>query len=129
MSGFGTTQTDSLEVITAYIAQSGEIPAVAADPGWRVLGAFFLPISSSARVELIGSVSNVILTLTVRLFDMTTGAPVSGSTVQVVTTTDDRELSGVFQLLGGHLYQFQAEVTGAAGTAYFGKVKSASLTG
>jgi hypothetical protein len=127
MEGIGLTMTDQIEIISAYTATNQTIAAVAAEPGWLVVGAFNLPIGSAARLQIIGEVSDPSLVMNVRLFDMTAVAPVSGSNASLATTVDSTATSGVITLMGGREYQIQAEVVGNAGAAYFGSMKSATL--
>lgn len=127
LAGIGLTASTQVEIIAAYSASHREILAVAATPGWYVVGAFQMTATAKARLELIGSVSDASLVLRARLFDVALGEPVSGSTAQLSTVVDSRALSGMFSLAGPKLYQIQAEVTGGSGDDKFGVMKSASL--
>lgn len=132
MQGFALTTASSLEIISAYAATNTVIRAVAATPGWTVVGAFYLPKSASARIDALMMVSDASLTCRVRLYDATAGAIAAASRVVpgYVTTqslTAVRQLGPVVSLTGGHLYQFQAEVTGDAGDEFFGMVPTATL--
>jgi hypothetical protein len=128
MRGFALKQTAELAVLSAYAAPVQTIPAVATTPGWYVMGAFFLESSAELRLEVIGLVSDVDLTMRARLFDMTTNEPVGDISVSVRSLTDTRVLSGFAKLTGGRLYQIQVEVTGGAGEDQFGVLRSAAPT-
>lgn len=130
--GFALTSASSLEVIAAYAAPQTKIPAVATTPGWRVLGAFYLPKACDARIDALMMVSDASLTCRVRLYDVTAGveasARVIAGSVATQSTTTTRVLGGVVSLSAGHIYQIQAEVTGNVGSAYFGVVPTATIT-
>ena|ERR1700733_14377209 len=128
MSGIGLTTTPSVEIISTYTATNQRVPAVAVAPGWYVVGAEYLASSADgARLQMIGAVSDPSLTLSVRLFDVTAGAPVSGALASVSALADARAISGPFSVIATHLYQFQMQVVGGAGDAFFGVMNSASL--
>lgn len=101
--------------------------AVAATPGWEVIGAFTPASTASAPLDVIGAVSDASLTLRVRLYCVTAGSVgvVADSTVSITSTVDLAASSASLALTGGRTYQYQAEVTGNAGAAYFGTVRSA----
>jgi hypothetical protein len=111
------------------------IAAVTAAPGWNVIGAF--PVTGTGVqnvvLDVIGSVSDPSLTLTVRLYCVTPGfvGPVVGvggtpGTAVITSTTDHEVFSSTIQLQAGRLYQVQAQVTGAQGDDYFGLVRRAT---
>lgn len=121
----GLTTENQVEVISAYTATNQQLRSVATTPGWYVVGSFYLPISSPARLEAIGLVSAAGITLRVRLFDLVACAPVDNSTVEIVAMKiDTRVVSESIDLIGKRLYQIQAEVVGAEG---FGVVAAATL--
>lgn len=131
MQGFALTETAEIEVLAAYSAPQQAIAAVAASPGWYVVGAFFLQTSATLKLELVGAVSHASLTMRARVFDLTSNQPVSGISVSIsgaTSTTDQKVLSGPAPLTGNRTYQIQAEVTGNAGGSYFGVVRSAGPT-
>lgn len=126
METIGLTGNMTVEVISAYSASSQVLPSVAVTPGWYAIGAFFMSATADARLSLIGGVSAVGLLMRARLFDVTTGALVSGATTaDIDSTVDERAVSPEFPLTGGRVYQIQVEVTGFAGG--FGTVKESSL--
>jgi len=128
MSGIGVTGGAQVEIISAWTMSNEIVLAVAADPGWYVKGSFKPNVSTDeARLQLIGSVSDASLTLKVRIFDITAGAPVDGTLIQLSSLVDVEAVSAVFPLVGGRTYQVQAEVVGNAGDAYFGVMRSATL--
>lgn len=131
MQGLELTTEQIIEILSVYATAEQYIDAVAATPGWTVIGAFTMPATADVLVDVLGSVSNVALALRVRIYDITPGSvgAVSGSTAQLNSTTDTQAYSGVVSLVGGHKYQFQAEVTGLAGSAYFGVVRRAMPVG
>lgn len=131
MQGLALTQEQIIEILSVYATAEQYIDAVAATPGWYVIGAFTMPASAEILVDVLGSVSHASLALKVRLYDITPGSvgEVSGSTAQITSLTDVQAYSGRIELTGKHVYQFQAEVTGAAGPAYFGVVRRATLVG
>ncbi len=131
MQGFALTQDQITEVLSVYATAEEYVDAVAATPGWTVIGGFLMPASVNVLVDILGAVSDVSLTLRVRLYDITTGSVgiVSGSTASLTSTTDAQAFSGVVTLTGGHTYQFQMEVTGNAGSGFFGVTRRATLDG
>lgn len=113
----GTTTGQNIELVSPAPA-SGQIDAVAASPGWYVLGGFQMPFTADVRLELIGSVSEEGNTLHARLFNVTEAAVVEGSLTDDVTElVEERKLSGVVELQGNCVYQIQAECIGATGFA------------
>lgn len=132
--GFALTNASSIEVVAAYAAPQTTVPAVAATPGWQVLGAFYLPKSCSARLDALMVVSDDSLTCRVRLYDVTADTSLSAAArviaggVSTSSTTITRQLGGVVALKAGHTYQIQAEVIGDSGDTYFGVVPTATIT-
>src|SRR5262245_2591698 len=117
MHGFELLTSPEVEVLSAYSAPQAPIPAVAATPGWYVVGAFFLHAAAELRLELIGAVSDASLTMRARLFDLVVKAPVSGiqATISGLNgLTDQRVLSTSAELAGNRTYQIQVEVTGGS---------------
>lgn len=131
MQGLALTTEQIVEILSAYAAPAQTIEAVAATPGWTVIGAFSMPVTFDIQLAAIGSVSDAALTLRVRLYCVTPGfvGAVGGASLLITSTTDVRAESGVFTLTGGRVYQFQAECTGAAGDGLFGVVQSAFPVG
>lgn len=134
MQAIALGPTGTVEIVSVYAAANQIIDAVEDTPGWNVVGGFRMPVSYSARLELIGAVSMIGLTMRARLFDLTTALPVGGTTVEITATGDTRVVSGEIELVGGRLYQMQVEVTGVDLTPLeglpidgFGTVKSAQL--
>jgi len=129
--GFAVSQASKTEVICAYGTAPVEIPAVAATPGWQVIGEFYLPIDCFAQVDMLALVSDASLVCRVRLYNMTPGevGPVSGSVVSTSSTTSARVLSGTVNLGGDRVYQYQAECTGhAADHDHFAANTTATLS-
>ncbi len=122
-----TTQTH-VEIIAAYAATNQEVDAVEEAPAWVVVGAFYMPKTFSCKLELIGSVSLAGTEMIARLYNVTDAAVVSGSITPVIDgTTDERQLSGAFELLGAKLYQMQVQVINADITQW-GIARSVALT-
>lgn len=131
--GFALTQAASLEIIAAYGSPQVMIPAVDATPGWQVLGAFFLPKSTRARLDALMMVSDPSLTCRVRLYDASPGAIAAAARVipglaTSQSLTMQRRLGPLVSLVGSKLYQIQAEVIGDSGDTYFGVVPTATIT-
>lgn len=126
MNTLSLTDTAEIEVLATYAAPEKAIPAVAAEPGWYVVGAFRMPVASDVRVEAYGSVSDASLLLRVRLFSLTEVEPVSGSEATTSSTIDVRMLSGLFNLAAGE-YQMQAEAVGGVGEGLFGALKTMTV--
>lgn len=121
----GLTPEPQIEIISCYAATNQQIEAVSATPGWFVVGAFYLNVSvDTGRLQIIGAVSDTDNDLNARLFDLTTGQVVANSAVKIEEMIDTVDHSGVVSLVGGHLYQIQAEVIGPSG---FGVLKTATL--
>jgi hypothetical protein len=131
MQGFALTQEQIIEVLSVYATAERQIDAVAATPGWNVIGAFFMPATAVIRVDLLGSVSHASLTLRVRLYCVSPGSVgvVSGSEASLNSLTDVQVFSGNVELTGKRNYQFQAEVTGSSGIDRFGIVRRAAPVG
>ncbi len=131
MQGFALTQEQIIEILSVYATAERVIDAVAATPGWNVIGAFSMPATADLHIDVIGSVSDAALTLRVRLFDITPGSigPVSGSEASTTSRTDVQFMGGAITLTGGRRYQFQAEVTGGASSSLYGVVRRATLAG
>ncbi len=119
------TESPMVEIISAFAVANQLIEAVAEEPGWYVLGAFFMPLTSQARLEAIGLVSEAGITMRARLFDLTEIAPVSGTVVVIEETVDTRKRSGSVELHGGRIYQMQCEVIGDEG---FGVLRNLMLS-
>jgi hypothetical protein len=128
MKGFALTSRPSFEVLSAYSAPQQDIESVAATPGWHVIGAFPMPLTSALHLEMIGLVSGAGLTLRARFFDLTANAPVAGSDVSLTATVDTKVNGPTVELTGGRVYQIQAEVTGGGDPEEFGTVRMASPT-
>jgi hypothetical protein len=126
--GFGLTIAPEIEVLAAYAAPQGEIPAVAASPGWHVVGAFRLELTATLRIELIGSVSDAALTMRARLFDLEDVAPVASMQASLSALTDEAAYAARVELTGNRIYQIQVEVTGAVGSDKFGVLRSVAPT-
>ena len=115
-----------------YVGGLDSIAGVAVSPGWNVLTEFDLdaPLPSSAVLDAIALVSNAALSCVVRLYDVTGGAPIVGSSLTTVSLTGQRltsvDLIGL--LVAGRRYQIQAECTGGAAPADFAVVRYAVLT-
>lgn len=127
MEGYGLTTADSFQVVSAYASARTQIPGFTASPGWNVVGAFFMPLDGTARIDALGSVSASGLTLRVRLFDLTTLTIVPGEvtiTSQIVT----RALGPKSDLTGQHLYQIQAECVGGAGSSNFATIETVTVS-
>lgn len=131
MKGFGLTYEQIIEVLSVYATAEQQIAAVAASPGWHVLGTFTMPASAPLITDVFASVTDASLVCRVRLYDITPGSvgEVSGSRAETNATQDTQVFSGVITLTGGHIYQWQAEVVGASGDAFFGVVRRATLDG
>ncbi len=129
--GFGLSSTPEIEVLAAYSAPQQSVAAVAASPGWHVVGAFFLQTSTTLKLELVGQLSHASLTMRARLFDLSARELVSGINPSIsgaAGTMDQKVLSGAAPLTGNRTYQIQVEVTGNAGGSYFGVVRSTGPT-
>jgi hypothetical protein len=130
LKGYAIQEQADTEIISAYAAAMQQVPAVAAAPGWFKVGSFYLPKSlERCRLEVIASVSDDDLTGTVRLYDSTVEAPVSGSDVSITSLSVETARSGGFSLVGDRTYFIQMQVVGASGDDQFGVLDTASLTG
>ncbi len=133
-AGFALTTATSIEIVTAYASSQTTVRAVEETPGWLALGAFFLPKSCSARLDVQMMVSDASLTCRVRLYDVTEDLALSAEdrvipgAVASSSTTLVRKLGGRVSLKAGHTYQVQAEVTGDAGDEFFGAVPTVTIS-
>ena len=132
---YGWTETINLALATAiasnYAASAGSIPAVAAAPGWNVIGTFPVTKTRPVSLDVIGSVSDLSLTMTAQFYCVTPGSVgvVTGSTATIASLTDVETASGSAVLQSGRLYQIQEQIVGNAGDSYFGNVRRAAPTG
>jgi len=131
LSGLALTTEQFVEVISMYVASAGRVDAVEVAPGWHIIGPLPVPATANIRFDLLGSVSDESLVLSARLYCVTPGfvGVVPGSSVQLSSTIDVEQFSGEFTLVGNRIYQVWAQVVGAAGDDYFGRVSRAAPTG
>jgi hypothetical protein len=131
LSGLALTQEQIIEILSLYATAMDPIDAVSEAPGWCVIGGFPMPTNADIRLDVMGSVSDESLVMTTRLYDITPDwvGPVNGSEAQTTSTTGAEVFSGIFTLLGGHLYQVQSQVVGNVGTTFFGTVLRAAPAG
>jgi hypothetical protein len=126
MEGLKLGPDELLEVISTFSATEQAVPAVAASPGWFVVGAFRMRVTMRIVLSAIVSVSSTALTLRGRLFDMTAAAPVP-IFLSTASMVDAYVQSGPAELTGGHIFQMQVEVVGGDGEVFFGSVKNVGL--
>lgn len=131
LSGLALTTQQTIEILSLYSSSERSIPAVVAEPGWWVIGGFPMPTTATIRLDLLASVSDLTLTMTVLIYCTQEGfvGEVSGSRVQLSSVTDKQVFSGQFELVGGRTYQFRAQVTGNAGENFFGSIHRAAPAG
>lgn len=124
---FLIAETASVEVLSAYYSPQGTVPAVATEPGWYVLGGFFLAKSTQARLDVLGLVSQEGLICTVRLFDLKAAIPIAHPVV-LTSQTATRVLGDQVGLTGDRNYQIQAQCVGGESDADFAVLHSVTLT-
>jgi hypothetical protein len=131
LSSLALTLQQTIEILSLYATSNEPILAVAADPGWNVIGGFPMPTTADILLDLFGSVSDPSLTMIGRLYCVTPGfvGEVSGSRVQLTSTIDTEEFSSQFTLPGNMLYQVQVEVIGNSGDSYFGYARRIAPAG
>lgn len=123
---FEVSENTRVEVLSTFTAANQFVDAVADEPAWWNIGAFYFPYSTVVSIELIGLVSDAGVELKARLFDVAAAAPVSGTETEVIDgTTPERVLSGAVDLPGGKVYQMQAQCIGDPGE--MGVIHSAQL--
>ncbi len=106
-------------------AGSVMVQAVATTPGWNVVGAFTASRARAVKLRLLGCVSTTELLMRGRLFDLSASPPAPLGTVSLPQTLATSVAdSAPVQLISGHLYQLQVEVTGGSGTTLFGAVEA-----
>lgn len=125
--GFAVEEASSLEIIAAWTAPKRTIMAVEESPGWHVVGEYFLPTSTHARLDVNASVSHESLTVRVRLWDTTAHGPITGA-VEISSLAGERRLGARVQLVGGRSYQVQAECVGSSGADRFASVETVTIT-
>ncbi len=129
-SGFALTTANSADVVAAYSAPKTVITAVASGTGWNVIGEFYLPLTVTAQLDVVGLVSDADLTMTARLWSVADKAAVTTlGTVATSSTSAVRLLSARNSLTGDRRYQIQAQVVGSSGLDQFGVVETATITG
>lgn len=126
--GHALEEADTTQVVAAFNAAHRHILAVSSEPGWYVLGTFFLPQSCQATLEIQGCVSDPSLTLKARLFDMSTAQGVSGCLVSGNPLTVTRMRSGLVNLTGARSYQVQAECLGGVDDGLFAVISDATIS-
>lgn len=126
--GFAVQEATSVDVIAAWVTSNEVVQGVASTPGWTVLGEYYLPTSCNARLDVTHLVSASGLTSTVRLWDSSAGAAVSGAIVSTEAQSVTRTLGPTVSLTGGKSYQVQAECTGATGNDKFSNILSATIS-
>lgn len=104
------------------------LPAVAATPGWRVLGEYLIPKSTPAQLYAFLATSHASLTARVRLWSVTDAAAL-GTPISAASLTPQYVAGGEVSLVGGQRYQIHAECTGSVGDDRFAVVESAGVTG
>lgn len=114
-------------------ADQHTVQGVAATPGWEVVSAFYLEDAQATLIlNAIMLVSQAGLIGRVRIYDLTAGAAVAGSTLAlpVSTLTDTRLTSGNLgaAMPAGRIYQIQIECTGGATVADFATLRSAVVS-
>ncbi|HYQ47144.1 MAG TPA: hypothetical protein VER11_34475 [Polyangiaceae bacterium] len=131
LSGLALTKEETIEILSVYATAEERIDAVTSAPGWEAIGAFPIPATADIRLDVLGSVSDAALTLTVRLYDITSGheGPVAGSEVNITSLLDAQAFSATFTVIGNHRYQVHAQVVGASGASYFGHILRAAPAG
>lgn len=130
-SGIALSLEQAVDIISMYSSSARSILAVAAAPGWEVVGTFPMPATADLRLDLIGSVSDLSLTMTALLYCVTPGfvGEVANSRAALSSTIDTETFSQKVTLTGGRLYQVWAQVVGNAGDDYFGQVRRAAPAG
>lgn len=120
LQGYALTVEIDTEIVSAYAACNQTVLGVVAAPGWMSLGAFFLPKDVSARLDAIVLSMDPALVVTVRLYDPTTGAPISGSSASApsLPASETRLLSAVIALAGNKIYGIEAQAVGATGDGH-----------
>lgn len=131
LTGLALTKEETIEILSLYATAAERVDAVAAAPGWVVIGAFPMPVTADVRLDVLGSVSDASLTMEVRLYGTTSGAigEVLGSLVSLASLTDVQVFADAFELHGGVNYQVQCQVVGAAGDSYFGNLRRVAPAG
>lgn len=131
LSGLALTTEQTIEILSLYASSQQPIFGVGAAPGWQVFGALPMPTTADIRLDVIGNVSDSSLVMSVRLYCISPGSVgvVSGSLLTLSSLADSQQFSGQFTLVGGLLYQVQAQVVGNAGNSYFGNVRRAAPAG
>jgi hypothetical protein len=123
-SGIALTPEQIIEILSMYSSSAERVDAVAVAPGWTVIGGFPMPQTATIRISALGSVSDVALTMSFRLYrtDVGFAGVVAGSSVVITSLTDVENFSSLFELPRGQ-YQVQCQVVGAAGVTYFGNAR------
>jgi len=130
LSGYGLLVDSTVEVVAAYAAAAQNVPAVEEEPGWYQIGAFYLPKTVPARLEVIACVSDASLVGYCRLYDVEDGEPVAASVVRFTTlAVGQRAFSSPCELTGNRVYLMQMQVVGDVGEEFFGFLQTASLAG
>ena len=106
------------------------IPGVVATPGWIIIAEFDLDVlPASAVLDGIVLVSQGVLVGRLKLYDVTGGADIAGSTLSTSSLTGARLTTAdlVALLVQGRRYQIQAECTGGAAVSDWAVVRYATL--
>lgn len=111
--GFALEPASTIEVIAAYSAPRTVVPAYGGNPEseffWFVVGAFWLPRSCLARLDVLACVSNAALLSRCRLYDLVDLEEVSGSRASTSSLAPARILSGEVSLTGARMFQIHVD--------------------
>jgi hypothetical protein len=131
LSGLALTKEETIEILSLYATSAARVDAVATAPGWVVVGSFPIPTTADIRLDVLGSVSDPSLTMSIRLYCTTPGSVgmVSGSQVALASLVDVQVFSSAFTVVGNRSYQVQSQVVGNAGASYFGNLRRVAPAG
>jgi len=127
MQGFAITTAASLEIIAAWVTPKATVEARTTTPGWHVLGEYYLPKTTLAKLDAVHHVSDPALICRVRLWDVTLSVPVGGG-VETSSLAPLRQLGSSITLMGDRRYQVQAECIGTPGVAMFSIIETVTIT-
>lgn len=125
--GLSQTLAPIVELSADIFVGKSTIEAVAASPGWHVLGEYRVPKTTPALLYAILCVSASGLTARVR-FWCVDDAVALDSPVVSTSLAPAYVTSGEINLEGGKRYQIQAECTGAEGDDQFASINGAGVT-
>lgn len=123
MSSLVKTLIDGqVQILTTFQTHDAQVPAQVFD-AWEVLhGAFKVDLTANCRLQIISYLTDSVTKGYVRVYDITSGSIINrviNTTIIQDKLTPSVTYSGIFQLIGGHIYEIQVRAAGNDQTQSF----------